>query len=240
MPNITPSVQLLDPDDDNLQSEIVVSGTTTNPGWLLKLKAPKGPQGDNATIRDATDYDDSTPPATGQVITWNGTDYAPRDFNPLATKIYSVPEAAFTNFTGLTTRQTIASFPIPAQEFDWQPIVFGHIQAKGFEVDSDPFIIGMEVRLGDASSGQLIGRGFGNSSTWTTVVPHYSTPGSPNVAVTPDNGIGVVPAYHSGTAGTIYVNLYNDGLTGIYTFNKANAQLVVMVVPVSPVVEVGS
>lgn len=241
VPNISPSVQLLDPDDPELVSEIVVSGTAANPGWLLKLKAPKGPQGDNATIRDATDYDDSTPPAAGQVIAWNGTDYAPKDFNPLATKIYSIPEAAFTNYSGISSRAQIASFPIPPQEFDWQPIVFGHIKAAGLESDDTPFEIGMEVRLGDPTSGQLIGRGFGNSSQWATVVPHYSTSGSPTVAVTPDNGVGVVPAYHTGTAGTIYVNLYNDGFAGgIYQFNKTNAQLVVMVVPVSPVVELGS
>lgn len=234
VPDITPSVQLLDPDDDDLESEIVVSGTAANPGWLLKLKAPKGPQGDNATIRDATDYDDSTAPATGQVIAWDGSNYAPQDFNPLAMRVYSVPEAAFTNFTGLATRQTIASFAVPAQEFDWQPIVFAHIKATGVELDEDPFIIGCEVRLGHPESGQLVGRGFGNISSWATVIPHFSAVGDTTKAVTPDNGVAVVPGYHTGTAGTLYVNLYNDGIGGVYTFNKSNAQMTVMVVPVSP------
>lgn len=235
VPNIHPSVQLLDPDDPDLVSEIVVTGTAADPGWLLKLKAPKGPQGDNATIRDATDYNDSTAPATGQVIAWNGSDYAPADFNPLAMRVYSLPEAAFNNYSGITTRTTIASFAVPPQEFDWQPIIFGHIKATGLELDEDPFIIGCEVRLGDPNSGQLVGRGFGNISSWATVIPHFSSTGDANKAITPDNGVAVVPGYHTGTAGTVYVNLYNDGVTGIYQFNKNNAQLTVMVVPVSPV-----
>ena len=59
VPNMHPTVQLLDPDDVDLESVIEVTGTAANPGWLLKLKAPKGPQGDNATIRDATDYSET-------------------------------------------------------------------------------------------------------------------------------------------------------------------------------------
>lgn len=240
LPNITPVVQLLNPDDVNLSSEIVVSGTTANPTWLLKLKAPRGPKGDNATIRDATDYDDSIPPAAGQVIAWNGTDYAPADANQLVPRFFTVPQAAFTNFTGISTRQTVGSFILPSLPYDYVPIVQGHLRAVGVEVDSDPFIIGAEVRIGDAASGELVGRGFGNISTWTTIVPHASTPGSPNTAITPDNGVGVIRAYSTGAASTLFINLYNDGLAGFYTFNKNNAQLSVMCLPVSEIPPLGS
>lgn len=240
LPNITPTVQLLDPDNPSLSSEIVVSGTAANPTWLLKLKAPRGPQGDNATIRDATDYDDSVAPAAGQVIAWNGTDYAPADANTLVPRFFTVPESAFTNFTGLATRQTIGTFPIPPMPFDFVPIVQGHIKAVGAELDADPFIIGCEVRIGNNTSGELVGRGFGNISTWTTIVPHASTPTNPNNAISPDNGVGVIPAYTTGTDATLYINLFNDGVAGVYQFSKNNAQLSILCLPVSPVVDEGS
>jgi hypothetical protein len=242
VPDIAPSVQLLDPDDDDLESSIEVTGTAANPGWLLKLKAPKGPQGDNATIRDATDYSesDSGAPQIGDTITWDGTNYSPQQVGSIMTRFYSVPEANFTNFTGITTRQQIAQAIIPPQEFDWVPYVTGHIRAVGVEADSDPLILGCEVRLGDPTAGVLVGRGFGNSSTWTTIVPHFSQPGAPNDAITPENGIAVVPAGSTGAASTLYLNLFNDGLSGVYSFNKKDAQLAVLVIPVSGTVEAGS
>jgi hypothetical protein len=80
VPNITPTVELLDPDDDDLETTVEVTGTAANPGWHMKLKAPKGPQGDNATIRDASDYSetDSGAPQVGDTITWDGTQYSPQ------------------------------------------------------------------------------------------------------------------------------------------------------------------
>jgi hypothetical protein len=89
------------------------------------------------------------------------------------------------------------------------------------------------VRLANVSSGTLVGRGFGNISTWTTIVPHFSTPSSPHDAISPENATAVVPAYHTGTAGTIYASVHNDGLVGAYNFSATNAQMIVMVVPVS-------
>ena len=153
-------MQLLDPDDIDLESSIEVTGTAANPGWLLKLKAPRGPQGDNATIRDATDYDDTDPPSVGEAIVWNGSNFQAQPIGNIGTRLYSVPEANFTNFTGITTRQQIASFAVPPQEFAWVPYVTGHIRAVGVEADTDPLILGCEVRLGDPTSGVLIGRPF--------------------------------------------------------------------------------
>lgn len=233
VPDITPSVQLLDPDDPELVSEIVVSGTAASPGWLLKLKAPKGPQGDNATIRDAVDYDDTYPPEIGEAIVWNGTKFQALQVGDIMPRFFSVPEANFESFTGLATRQQIGAFAVPAQEFDWVPYVVGHIRTIGIELDDDPLVLGCEVRLGHPTAGTLIGRGFGNPSTWTTIVPHFSSPGSPNDAITPDNELAMVPANHTDASGTVYINLFNDGLTGAYAFNKKDAQLSVLVIPVS-------
>lgn len=232
IPNITPTVQLLDPDDDDLESSIAISGTTANPGWLLKLKAPRGPRGLNATIRDATDYDDTDPPGIGEAIVWNGSNFQAQQVGNIMPRFYSMPEANFTSFSGLTTRQQIGAFVIPPQEWDWVPKVLGHIHCVGIEADSDPLILGCEVRLGHPTSGTLVGRGFGNSSTWTTIVPHFSQPGAPNDAITPDNNHAVVQAGATGAATTLYVNLFNDGIGGVYAFNKKNAQLTVECIPV--------
>lgn len=233
VPNIAPSVELLDPDDDDLESSIEVTGTAANPGWLLKLKAPRGPQGDNATIRDASDYDDSEAPEIGEAIVWNGDNFQAQPIGNIMPRFFSVPEANFTNFTGLATRQQIAMAVIPPQEFDWVPMVQGHIRAVGVEADSDPLILGCEVRLGDPTTGTLIARGFGNSSTWTTIVPHFSMPGAPNDAITPDNNVAVVQAGATGAATTLYMNLFNDGIAGAYIFNKKDAQMSVLCIPVS-------
>jgi hypothetical protein len=139
-----------------------------------------------------------------------------------------VPEAAFTNFSGLAQRHTILTYVVEAQDYAWTPYITGHIRAYGLELDEDPLVIGCEVRLGDAVTGQLIGRGFGNISNWTHITPHYSTPGDPTTAVAPDNGVATIPA---GQTATIFVNLYNDGLLGSYLYNKTGSQLSILVIP---------
>ena len=154
---------------------------------------------------------------------WHPSDFAAKD-----ARFYSVPEAAFTNFTGLSQRQTILSYTLEAQDYDYVPYVGGHIKAFGIEFDEDPLTIGVEVRLGDPTTGQLIGRGFGNIASWTTISPHFSTSGDPTSAVAPDNGVATVNA---GDTATISVNLYNDGLLGAYIFNKNGAQLTILTIP---------
>jgi hypothetical protein len=238
-PHIHPSVELLDPDGDD-STEIVTSGTTADPGWLLKLKVPRGETGAAGPIRDAEDYDNSVPPLVGEAITWNGTHYAPGKFDTLSVRAYSLPQASFVSFNGITTRQQIAAFAVPPQPFDWKPLVWGHIRAIGVELDADPLILGCEVRLG-STAGTLVGRGFGNISTYATIIPHFSTPSSGSDAITPENGTALVPAYHSGSQGTVFVSLFNDGIAGAYSFDQRNAQLTVMVVPTSDfTVEPGS
>jgi hypothetical protein len=233
VPIIHPLVQLLDPDDPSLSSSVTVSGTALNPSWLMKLKAPRGPQGENATIRDATDYSEvaSGAPTIGQTVTWNGTDYAPASMGSIIPRLYSLPEAGFSSFTGITTRQTIGTFQLPPQDFEWTPMVFGQLRVVGIELDSDPLIIGCEVRLGHPTAGETVGRSFGNISTWSTIVPHYSSHGAPNDAITPDNDRAKVPKAHTGTEGTLYISIVNDGAFGAYNFDKKNAQLSVLVIP---------
>lgn len=233
VPLIHPTVELLDPYDPNAVTEIIVSGTATEPGWHMKLKVPPGPKGDNATIQDATDYDDSMPPEIGEAIVWNGTLYQPQPIGNIGVKFYTMPESQFTNFTGITTRQNVGQWLIPPQEWDWVPFVIGHMKARGIEADSDPLTLGFEVLLGDPTSGTLVARGFGNRAEETTLLPHFSRPGSPSDAITPNNQVAVVEAGATGAASTLFVNLFNDGITGVYSFNKKNAQMALLAIPVS-------
>lgn len=219
--------------------EIVQSGTDLNPGVLIRFdhNAIRGPQGTPAALTSAPDYDNSLAPIDGQAIVWSAQKqkFVPGSFDMLSVRCYSIPEQNFNSYVGVGARQLIATFAIPPQPFDWKPFVWGHIRAQG--VDTNLFdgvlTIGAEVTLGDAVAGSRIGRGFGNIASWTTITPHFSTPQSKAVAVTPDNEVGVVPAFHTGSQGTVYVSLFNDGAVGTYSFDRTNAQLIVMCVPVS-------
>ncbi|QFG09408.1 minor tail protein [Mycobacterium phage Yuna] len=210
--------------------EVVRSGTSLSPHLHFKLLAPQGPVGPSTNILDAPDYDNSEPPTNGQSIVWDESKslWVPSDFANKHPRLYSVPEAAFTPFTGLAQRQSILQYTVEAQDFDWTPYVTGHLKAFGLELDADPLTIGVEVRLGSPTSGQLIGRGFGNIASWSNILPHYSSSSDPAMAVAPDNGVALVAA---GQTAVINVNLYNDGLLGAYIFNRNGAQLTILVVP---------
>ena len=238
VPNITWRVELLDP-DGSVDSYMQQTGTMLSPTVTAFLKVPRGPVGPATSLANAPDVDLSSPATIGQVLGWGGryTDSGEQLFEPISVgaivpRPYIVPQAAFNNFEGLSTRAPIGNFAIPPQDFPWKPIVWGKIRAVGLELDSDPLIIGCEVRLGHPTTGQLVARGFGNVSGWTILTPHTSTPSDPSAALTPDNDTALDNSHHTGNDGTLYINLYNDGLTGVYIFNKNNAQLFCQVNPV--------
>jgi hypothetical protein len=214
-----------------MTDEVIQTGTSLAPRLHFKLLSPQGPTGPSTNITGAPDYDATGgAPTDGQTLVYSSATHkwTPSDFTAKHPRHYSVPEAAFTNFTGLAQRQTILSYTVEAQDYSWTPYVTGHIKAFGVELDADPLTIGCEVRLGDATSGQLIGRGFGNISTWTHITPHFSTSSDTTTAVAPDNGVATVAA---GQTCVINVNLYNDGLLGAYIFNRAGSQLSILVIP---------
>lgn len=210
--------------------EVVQSGTSLAPHLHFKLLSPQGPTGPSTNILNAPDYDNSSAPEDGQTIVWNQTTqkWEPSDFTAKHPRHYSVPEAAFTEFSGPAQRQNILAYTVEAQDFAWTPYVTGHLKAFGLELDADPLTIGCEVRLGNAITGTLIGRGFGNISSWTHITPHFSTSANPTAAVSPDNGVATVNA---GESAVINVNLYNDGLFGAYVFNRGGAQLSILCIP---------
>lgn len=241
VPIITPTVELVDPETD--VSKVVSGGTPYYPNWHLELAVPPGPTGPAAALSVCPDVDLTTnEPVPGDVLGFTGrytTDptplpiWVPVSISQLIPSPYSMPSNSFTSFSGISQRAAIGSFAIPPQPFPWTPIVWGHIGAFGIELSADPLLIGCEVLLGDARTGSQVGRGFGNPMGEVNIMPHYSTPNTPSVALSPYNGTAVVPANHSNPAeGTVYVNLYNDGAIGLYNFSPVDAQLFVLVMPV--------
>jgi hypothetical protein len=160
--------------------------------------------------------------------------WQPEDVGTILPLVYSVPEGAFNSFSGVATIQNIAHISLPPQTFPFIPLVLGHIKALGLELSTDPLTLGSACFLGadGNAGGTLIGRGFGNIATYANIIPHYSQPGSTMTALVPGNGIGVVPANHTGTQGDIYVDLWNEGALGAYSFNNRDAQLIIVLLPV--------
>jgi hypothetical protein len=147
--------------------------------------------------------------------------------------IYTIPEAAFVSAEGIgSATQPICTFAVPPQDFPWKPIVFGQVQIFGLNISFTPLLVGCEVLLGNATTGTRVARGFGNSLGYTTFIPHPSGEDTPSAAMTPTNGLGLVPANHTGNQGTLYVNLVNQGMAGVYDFTAVNSGMFVAAWPV--------
>jgi hypothetical protein len=147
---------------------------------------------------------------------------------------YTIPESAFHSQAGLSgSTVTIATFAVPPQPFAWKPLVFGQMQLFGINISLTPLLVGAEVLLGSPNTGVQVAQGFGNAAGYVSIIPQPSDTGHPSAAITPLNAYAKVPANHTGaTTGTLYCNLVNQGLAGLYDFNNANSGLVVVVMPV--------
>lgn len=211
-----------------------ISGDVRNPHVKARLLTPQGVPGPAAAIGSALDYDGSGGKNVGDALTvlpngkW-GPSQAPLKHD----RFYTIPEGAFIdtpNFIGIgPTTFTVGSYQIEGQPWPWIPKVEGKIRVGGIELDEDPLRIGCEVRIqtvGQGGDGDLIGKGEGNSSNLALIFPHFSTPSDPNRAVSPGNGVGVIPA---GIRTTITVSLVNQGLGAWYSFKRKDAQLALTV-----------
>lgn len=235
-PVVTPDVILIDPDET---SYVENTGTIANPSWTFYLAVPQGPEGPSATVAGCPDFNDSTPPVQGQVIGFGGQyidglpQWQPMTVGTISVQPYTVPESAFTAFNGISTsNQTICTFPVPPNPWAWKPLVWGQVDVFGGGISLTPLLIGIEVRLNDPTNGPLVATGFGNGlGGVVTIVPQTSSSDSTNAAMTPSNSTALVPANHTGTAGTLYVNLVNQGLAAVYDYNATNSQLVVLACP---------
>jgi hypothetical protein len=164
-----------------------------------------------------------------------------------------MPESSFVAYTGISQQAPIGSFVVPPQPFPWTPIVWGHIGGIGGQglagllgliinigenlaggLSASPLSVGCEVLLGNQTTGIQVARGFGNQIGVVNIFPNYSTTTNMGGAITPTNNMAVVPANHTDPAqGTVYINLYNDGVNDFYSFTPGDAQLFIWVCPIA-------
>ena len=133
-PQITVSAETIPLDErgGDVTDEVVQSGTSLNPHLHFKLLSPQGPVGPSTNITGAPDYYSAGgPPEDGQTLVWSEAldKWRPSNYAARQPRHYSVPEQAFSNFSGLAQTHTILSYVVEAQDFDWTPYVTGHIKA---------------------------------------------------------------------------------------------------------------
>ncbi|ADG96572.1 bacteriophage minor tail subunit [Segniliparus rotundus DSM 44985] len=217
VPIISWSVVLLDPDGSE-ESNVKVTGSDAAPGVQLRLKVPKGPKGDSGSIRLASDYDDATPPAVGDLLTWTPEKkWAPRSLGKEDVAYYTVPQSQFkAQSLVVGANVPVGSFTIPKQSFDWKPWVSGCVKITGAELDLDPFSSRIEVRK-DSMDGPLCAVGFGTPTTMTVVSPHFSSPGNKTAAVNANND---AMRCEAGKDAVFHVVIAMDqGIGGVYSYN---------------------
>lgn len=239
IPKVRLSVETIDP---NKKSYVLSSGTTTAPTWKFGVASPPGPTGISGLLGQFPDMDEfSGFPQPYDILAHTGgfNDDGQAIFQPVRLDqgivgMYSMPEGSFWPYAGVSQQALVGAYSIPPQPFPWTPVVWGHIGGTGLSLSTNPFRVGCQAVLGHPTVGQQVGRGLGNTMGVVNIMPHYSQPSNSSAAITPKNKMAVVPAYHTGTEGTVYVNLYNDGAEQAFFFSPRNAQLFIMVVPIQP------
>jgi hypothetical protein len=253
VPDVQPQVELIAP---GTTSYVDTDGETLEPTWQFNLAVPAGPPGPINALANFADFNSGVAPQVGDVIGFTGAytiagqqSWQAVNFEAIIPQPYSVGQQTvaggpgLTSFSGSSQQGPIGYFTIPEQSFAYVPIVWGHIGGPGstgssgfgsFFLSFDPFQIGCQVLLGNQTSGVQVARGIGTTLGSVNIYPHYSSKSNTSQAVTPTNNYAVVPIGATGSAATLYFNLYNDGTTGQYSFNPTNAQIYISLLPINP------
>jgi hypothetical protein len=199
---------------ENALVAVVISGTQTSLVDVGGLTVP------------------ASPPTTSSIIAGQKI-WVPVTPLPQSPLLFTVPQTAFVaDEFGLAygeTQPTVGTFDMPQQPFAWVPYVSGAVQVDGTNFGSTtPLLIGANVLLGNASSGQIVSSGLSDAQGVVTMFPDFGS-----LAFSHSNfGGSVVPAYHTGKVGTLYVNLVNEGWFEIFKYTNAGSQLSVLVMPI--------
>ncbi|WJJ10365.1 hypothetical protein P9990_17490 [Prescottella equi] len=208
--------------DEHAMPTIEITGAAPNQVLHIGIPAVPGRQGDvgpAAAIEASVDYDDDGSPATpGEVL----TKFADGKWGPqlpyAVIEEYVVPPSSFPNVSKNSSdqRHQLVSVPIPAKPYDYRLGVSGSIEVDnraGHQVD-------IEVRLGNPTTGTLVGLGKGQASEgWRDVMLRSHS----EVAYQPGSTIGVIPA---GTAVTVYASaVLRSGFLWGWAVRNSYAQL---------------
>lgn len=240
-PGITPNFQVGTVEPGLTASVSINETASTDEVKILDFTLPQGPKGDKGNpgpagdggpISSASDVDLTRPPADGEALTWNGAAWAPRSvlapvgpwaMGPLQFNSVVQPNLGSES----VSEQLIGSMTIPGLPYDWRPLIAGGVimlkSVEGVRLD-------VEVHVGDAQMGDVIGRGIGQVGAQDVlepvhIVPHYE-PG-----VTPSAAYGVVAA---NTATDISVVVKRRvGTMGEWEFLRDMASLVLIALPMN-------
>jgi hypothetical protein len=237
VPDVTPVFHLVTttagwaPTDVANGYRISKTGNPYQPTWTIEIyqELLRGPAGSGSAW---SLYDATNPPALGQAPIWNGTKFAPTDTANKYTQFGTYPEGHFvSNPIAIGTSVPIGTALLPSIPWDTVLDVSGHFRVTGVSVSTNPFLVGIDVRLG-SPTGTLVARGYGNISGYIELQAHGSTSTSPNDAITSTNGRGRMAANSTGAPATLYVSAFNNGAIGEFSFDAEGAQLSFRAYPV--------
>ena len=217
--------------DEAAEFESWITGSAGDQTLHLRIPerpGPQGPIGPTAAIATATDYDGTITASTGKVLTKlsNGK-WGPGSAN--TARMYSIPEASFAS-TGTqfdSGIEVLCEFPLDQLSYASYLHVTGHFRVNQLSTSS----LLVEVRVGNSTTGELIGRGLSLAGAGDRIVqvnPHFSAGTSSSVNTSPGAYRGLIPANHTGTAGTVYVTVRRNGGVGTWQVAAADAQLSIL------------
>ncbi|HMS75595.1 hypothetical protein [Gordonia sp. (in: high G+C Gram-positive bacteria)] len=210
---------------------VVVSGTAEAPHLHFQVPAVPGPQGPSGPWQL---YDDTQTRDTGDVPVWSdaAAKYEPRSLLELGSfprvLRYTQPEGAFTAYTGTNGSHTMCVMSLPSLAYAYHVDVHGHVRVS--RAGDATTRVAIVVRLGDASSGQIVGKGMAVESGPCIIVPHYSSQesGKTNLTATPDGATGRTAAEASAL---LYATAVVVDGAGSWSVAAVDAQLSVSLIP---------
>lgn len=213
-----------DPTADSAEWETIVAGTDEiSPVYRLTLNLHKGEPGTDGetVILDATDLTGTA--IDGYLIAKTvGEDTAQWVPQKVGDQYWP---ASISNTAGIDGQsRTLCSVSIPAQPFDWRPRVFGQCIISG----TTNTRVDVLARLNNASSGDVVGRSFGQAGA--TPPPNVLASG---VAAGSASTVGKVSA---GASAVVYLRAEQQAATtDEYTTSASSTSFMVEVAPIAAV-----
>ena len=195
---------------------ITAATSTAGPVYDLELTLHAGAPGTSGTFAmlDATDLDDgSSGPTAEYIFAINST---ADGVELVAVKVGDMYwPTSFTSVSNVTGNSPMAQVTIPGQPWDWRPRVHGQALVSYDGTDCQVDVV---ARLNNASTGDVVGRGFGTAgSTALACVPVLSS-------APPAASLSTYGLVSAGASATIYFRTEQQG-SGSSTYDVSNTKM---------------